>query len=62
MTGEAFPKAEIACPFAAGNSSLMGAIRIAYYRGLHPALASDHTDQIGCMIAAGLSSLEGHEI
>ena len=53
---------EIASAYAAGIISSTDAIRIAYYRGLHTALAAGQTDQKGCMMAAGLSFLEGHEI
>lgn len=53
---------EIAGAYAAGIISSTDAIRIAYYRGLHTALAAGQTDQKGCMIAAGLSFHEGHEI
>lgn len=53
---------EIAGAYAAGIISSTDAIRIAYYRGLHTALAAGQTDQKGCMMAAGISFLEGNEI
>lgn len=53
---------EIAGAYAAGIISSTDAIRIAYYRGLHTALAAGQTDQKGCMMAAGLSFLEVSEI
>lgn len=53
---------EIAGAYAAGIISSRDAIRIAYYRGLHTALAAGQTDQKGCMMAAGISFTEGHEI
>lgn len=53
---------EIASAYAAGIISSRDAIRIAYYRGLHTALAAGQTDQKGCMMAAGISFTEGHEI
>ncbi|KAL4964020.1 uncharacterized protein BDV14DRAFT_201275 [Aspergillus stella-maris] len=53
---------EIGAAYAAGFISASDAIRLAYYRGLSADLAQDENGKRGAMMAAGISSTEGHEL